>query len=297
MPPSSNYTPAKGEFLNSVVNKIGKQIYSSKAYVNPLKRLKKGFIENANDIEEIYVARAVGTDYDKDGVDTLKRIKSTVKTQYHTQDFEKSYTVSISDKQVRQGFLSSGGVTKIAEKILESLHTGAEYDEYVKTLDCLNSVCLTTPATGKKKVTEVTDLDTAKAFTKEVKKDIKRMAKRTSNYATVENHAKASELILYLNEDWAVEIDVELLATAFNMSKADITELTIIEIPQLKNTNIKAILADEGAIQIYDTYYGIEPQRNAKGKFTNQHLSTDKIFSWSNMFNVCVYYTGEVAPV
>lgn len=296
MPPSNNYTTAKGEFLNSVVNKIGKQIWSSKAYVNPLKRLKKGFIENANDIEEIYIARAVGTAQDPDGVDTLKRVKSTVKTQYHTQDYEKSYTVSVSDKQVRQGFLTSGGVTKVAEKILESLHTGYEYDEYIATLDVLEKLAKAAPSTAKKKVTDVTDLASAKAFTKEVKKDVKKMARRSTTYATVENHSKPSDLILFLNDEWSVEIDVELLATAFNISKADLSEMTIIEIPDLGTSNIKAVLCDEGAIQIYDTYYGIEPQRNAKGKFTNQHLSTDKILSWSNMYNVCVYYTGDTVP-
>ena len=44
--PSTNYTIKKQEFLNSVVNKIGRQIYSTTAYTNPLKRIKKGFIEN-----------------------------------------------------------------------------------------------------------------------------------------------------------------------------------------------------------------------------------------------------------
>ena len=52
---------------------------------------------------------------------------------------------------------------------------------------------------------------------------------------------------------------------------------------------IKAILCDERALQIYDTYYAIEPQRNAKGKFTNHFLSTEKIFSWSNLVNIAVF--------
>ena len=38
--PSPTYAIKKQEFLNSVVNKIGRQIYSTTAYSNPLKRLK-----------------------------------------------------------------------------------------------------------------------------------------------------------------------------------------------------------------------------------------------------------------
>ena len=55
------------------------------------------------------------------------------------------------------------------------------------------------------------------------------------------------------------------------------------------NTKTKAILCDERALQIYDTYYAIESQRNAKGKFTNHFLSTEKIFSWSNLVNIAVF--------
>ena len=115
------------------------------------------------------------------------------------------------------------------------------------------------------------------------------MARRTTNYATVENHCKSDKLILFLNEEYAVDIDVELLATAFNIKSADLTDLTVIEIPTLTDPKIKAVLCDEGAIQIYDTWFSIKSQENAKGGFTNQHLNCDKIMSWSNMYNVATY--------
>lgn len=291
--PNGNYTAAKGAFLNSVINKIGKQTYATTAYQNPLKRLKQGFIENANEIEEIYVARALGYAHDATGAGNLDRVLPDVKTQYHQVSKDLDYTVTVSDKQVRKGFTTKDGVNKIANEIIESLHTGAEYDEYQNTLKVIRDVALASPY--KKVVTaDVTDLATAKAFTKLVKTDVKEMGDRSTTYAIYENHCKPSDLILFLNRKWAVEIDVEFLATTFNKSVAEISEATVIEIPILKtdagvDTKIRAVLADERAIQIYDTYYGIEPARNAKGKFTNEHLSTEKIFSFSNFVNVATY--------
>lgn len=286
--PSATYTVKKQEFLNSVVNKIGKQIYSTTAYNNPLKRIKKGFIANANEIEEIYIARAVGTNYDPDGQGALDRVKPDVKTQYHQVDYEKDFQVTIQDKQVRKGFTTDGGVTRIANEIMESLHTGAEYEEYLKCIEILDTIA--TNSKYKKEVADVVDNATAKAFVKELKKTIKHMGLRSETFATYENHCKPSDMILFLNMDWAIEMDVEMLATAFNMSKQEINECTIIEIPSLTtNPNTKAILCDERALQIYDTYYGLEPQRNAKGKFTNHFLSTEKIFSWSNLVNIAVF--------
>lgn len=288
--PSATYTIKKQEFLNSVVNKIGKQVYSTTAYTNPLKRIKRGFIENANEIEEIYIARAVGYDYDPNGTGALDRVKPNVKTQYHQVDYAKDFQVTIQDKQVRKGFTTNGGVTRIANEIMESLHTGAEYEEYLKCIEILDTIA--TNSKYKKEVQDVVDNTTAKAFTKELKKTIKKMGLRGETFATVENHCKPENMILFLNMDWSIEMDVEMLATAFNMTKQQINECTIIEIPNLTtNANTKAILCDERALQIYDTYYGLEPQRNAKGKFTNHFLSTEKIFSYSNLVNIAVFNT------
>ena len=290
--PSPTYAIKKQEFLNSVVNKIGRQIYSTTAYSNPLKRLKKGFIENANEIEEIYIARAVGYDYDPNGTGALDRVKPNVKTQYHQVDYEKDFQVTIQDKQVRKGFTTKGGISRLANEIMESLHTGAEYEEYTKTLELLDTIA--TSSKYKKVVSDIVDNQTSKDFVKELRKTIKRMGRRSTEFATYENHCKPSQMVLFLNEEWSIEMDVEMLATAFNMSKQEIQECTIIEIPTLtKNTKTKAILCDERALQIYDTYYSIEPQRNAKGKFTNHFLSTEKIFSWSNLVNIAVFNVAE----
>lgn len=288
--PSATYVIKKQEFLNSVVNKIGKQIYSTTAYTNPLKRIKRGFIENANEIEEIYIARAVGYDYDPNGTGALDRVKPSVTTQYHQVDYEKDFQVTIQDKQVRKGFTSKGGVTRVANEIMESLHTGAEYEEFTKCIEILDTIA--TQSKYKKEVTDVTDNSSAKAFTKELKKTIKKMGFRSETFATVENHCKPNQMILFLNMDWSVEMDIEMLAQAFNMSKQEINECTIIEIPELKtNKRTKAILCDERALQIYDTFYELEPQRNGKGKFTNHFLSTEKIFSYSNLVNIAVFNT------
>ena len=230
----------------------------------------------------------MGYDYDPNGKGALDRVKPNVKTQYHQVDYEKDFQVTIQDKQVRKGFTTKGGVSRLANEIMESLHTGAEYEEYIKTLELLDTIA--TSSKYKKVVADIVDNQTSKDFVKELRKTIKRMGRRSTDFATYENHCKPSQMVLFLNEEWSIEMDVEMLATAFNMSKQEIQECTIIEIPSLTtNTKTKAILCDERALQIYDTYYAIEPQRNAKGKFTNHFLSTEKIFSWSNLVNIAVF--------
>lgn len=280
----------QNEFLGTVVEKIGRQEYSSKAYLNPLARFKKGFINNANEIEEIYVARVQGTTQDFDGTDTLKRVKPNITTQYHKQNYGKCYTATVTDEQVRRGFTTEGGVRKIADEILTQLQTGYEYDEYIAMRNNFCDLIEGTPC--KRTITAITNQTTAKDFVKKVKKDIAKMQFRNTEFATVERNCKPSDLVLVLRTGLLAEIDVELLATAFNVDRTQLDTM-VVEVDDFPdNENVQAMLLEQNALMVFDTLYNIEPQRNAKGMFTNHHLNVEKIISTSNMYNVAVYQTA-----
>lgn len=274
----------KNEFLGSLVNKIGRQEYSSKAYLNPLAKFKKGFIDNANEIEEIYVARVQGLSQDLDGTTTLKRVKPDVKTLYHNQEYGKCYTATITDKQVRQAFTSKDGIKRIADEILSQQHTGVEYDEYVAMKKAINDFAAAVPETAKRTITEVTNQTTAKDFVKKIKKDVGKMQFRSTNYCQYEQHSKAEDLVLFIHIDYQAEIDVELLATAFNIDKAELNT-RVVYVDGFANTKLRAVLLDVGAIKVFDTLYNNEQQRNAQGMFTNYHLNVEKIVSYSTLYN------------
>ena len=286
--PSLNNINQKNEFLGSLVNKIGRQEYASKAYLNPLAKFKKGFIDNANEIEEIYVARVQGLSQDLDGTTTLKRVKPDVKTLYHNQEYGKCYTATITDKQVRQAFTSKDGVKRIADEILSQQHTGVEYDEYVAMKEAINDFATALPETAKRTITEVTNQTTAKEFVKKIKKDIGKMQFRSTNYCEYEQHSKAEDLVLFVHIDYQAEIDVELLATAFNIDKAELNT-RVVYVDGFTNTKLRAVLLDVGAIKVFDTLYNNEQQRNAQGMFTNYHLNVEKIVSYSTLYNGASY--------
>ena len=286
--PSLTNINQKNEFLGSLVNKIGRQEYASKAYLNPLSKFKKGFIDNANEIEEIYVARVQGLSQDLDGTTTLKRVKPDVKTLYHNQEYGKCYTATITDKQVRQAFTSKDGVKRIADEILTQQHTGVEYDEYVAMKKAINDFAAAIPGSAKRTITEVTNQTTAKEFVKKVKKDIGKMQFRSTNYCEYEQHSKAEDLVLFIHIDYQAEIDVELLATAFNIDKAELNT-RVVFVDGFTNTKLRAVLLDVGAIKVFDTLYNNEQQRNAQGMFTNYHLNVEKIVSYSTLYNGASY--------
>ena len=286
--PNNTNVNALNELLETVVNKIGRQDWASKAYLNPLKKFKKGFIANANEIEEIYVQRVTGLEQDMTGADAFARVKPAVKTLYHNQNFGKCYTATVSDQQVRQAFQNGDGVKRMADEILTQQHTGVEYDEYVEMKKALEGFAGALPSSAKRTISDVKDNTTAKALVKQIKKDIGKMQFRGTEYCQFEQHTKKEDLVLFLDIAYESEIDVELLASAFNMDKAEIGS-RVVFVDGFTNTKLKGVLMDVGAIKVYDTLYNNEHCRNAKGMFTNYHLNVEKIISYSTLYNGASY--------
>lgn len=287
--PTPTYTQTKQEFLNSVLNKIGKQEFSNKTYTNPLKRLRGQFINGPTDIEEIYVDRVADTGYDKDGSGVLDRVKPTVSVQYHTNTVEHGYKTTVHNKQMRKGFLNKDGLQTMAQAIINSLHTGQELDDYQ---DCINTLkALTTAPKGSKeniiKVSAVTNEATSKAFTKAIKKTIHKMKDYSSVYSDKPSFANANELILFMDSDTDVEVEIEHLASAFNMTIAQLNETSKIIIPDMKkklgNKTI-AVLAHEKCIKINPCYYDLDSIKNTRGKFVNFDLATETLCSYTTWY-------------
>ena len=289
---TGTYTPKKGEFLNSVVNKIGKQTYSNQVYVNPLKRFKGEFIECASDIEEIYVGRSEDTGYDKEGKGVLDRVKPTVKTQYHTEEIEHGYKATLHDKEIRKGFLNPGGVATMGDNILQQMHTGLEIDEYEDIISVLKLLTTKKTANNTISVTKVTDELTAKTFCKEVKKIIPKMGNWNDKYSAMPNFAPKSRLVLFIDSDVDVEVNTEYLASLFNMTVGELNDTTKIIVPNLGTDMGEgqfAILLDERCLKIHPTYYNIENIRNTRGKFTNYDLVTTALVSVTDWFQFIVF--------
>lgn len=296
--PTSTYTQTKQEFLNSILNKIGKQEFSNKTYKNPLKRLRGQFINGPTDIEEIYVDRVADTGYDKEGSGVLDRAKPTVSVQYHTNTVEHGYKTTVHNKQMRKGFLNKDGLQTMAQAIINSLHTGQELDDYQ---DCINTLkALTTSPKGSKdniiEVSPVTNEATSKAFTKAIKKTIHKMKDYSSVYSDKPSFANANELILFMDSDTDVEVEIEHLASAFNMTIAQLNETSKIIIPNMKaklGNNTIAVLAHEKCIKINPCYYDLDSIKNTRGKFVNFDLATETLCSYTTWFPYAIIQESE----
>nr|DAR30398.1 MAG TPA: Head protein [Caudoviricetes sp.] len=308
------YTPLQNEFLNALVNRIARVIITSKMYTNPLSMFKKGLIDFGETIEEIFVNIANPHQYDVEESENkvFAREIPDVRAAFHTLNYKKFYKQTIQNKDLNQAFLSWDGITDLISKIVNAMYTAANYDEFVTTKYMLAKAILD----GRLSAITV-DANDAKGAVTKIKGVSNALTFMSNNYnaAGVQTFTDKNDQYLLVNSQFDSEIDVEVLASAFNMSKAefmghrilidgfgtlDVARLNALfkDDPNYEELShdtltalnaIPAVLVDKNFFMIFDNMYEFTENYNGQGLYWNYFYHTWKTFSMSPFANALVF--------
>lgn len=286
------------EFFPALFNKIGKTMIESKLFKNKLARFKSGTILTQQDVEEIFIemSKAEGS-YDPTGPNPLgRRSGPDVVNIFHRQNRQDYYALTIGDLDVIRVFRSETTLDTFITGLFNSVYSGAEYDEYL----AMKNLLATYSASGEHDycdygVSPITDEASARKFVKTVRKASQDMtfASRDYNDANVLTWTPVENQVLFINKDVLAEVDVEVLAKAFNMGKTDIQVEIVVMDDFASLTNTYGILCDKDFFRVWDTLSKMEPQRNAQGLFTNYFYHVHQILSLSPFKNAIRFTTDE----
>ena len=128
-----DYPALQNEFLSALINRIGRVILTSKMYKNPWQMFKKGVLDYGETIEEIFVNIASPEQYSAEDAEStvFKRVLPDVKSAFHVLNYQEVYPVTIQDKDLRKAFMSWDGVTDLISRVVDSMYSAAEYDEFM----------------------------------------------------------------------------------------------------------------------------------------------------------------------
>lgn len=280
-----NYTLLYNEFCSALVNKIGKTILETKLFENKLARFKSGALTTAQDVEEIFIemAKAEGS-YDKTGANPLgRRNPPDVKTLYHRMNRQDYYAISIGDIDFIRVFRSEATLDSFISGLINSVYSGANYDEWL----AMKNLLATYEGYFDYEVPTIGDAEAAKDFVKTVRKAVNDLSfpATTYNAAAVKTWSNPGDLVLLVNKDVIAEVDVEVLAKAFNMGKTDIQTEVIVMDDFGDMADTYGLLVDKDWFRVWDTLSHMEPQRNAQGLFTNYFYHVHQILSASRFKN------------
>lgn len=307
----------QNEFLNALINRIARVVVTSKSYENPWSMFKKGFIEMGETVEEIFIDLIKPFQYDPAVAENelFKREKPDVKSAFHYINYQKFYKVTIERQTLRKAFLTYDGVTDLISDITKQLYTSMNYDEF-QSMKYMLAVAL---LSGFVKTSQV-DTDTADAGAIAFKSTSDLFTFMNTDYNPVGVHTltEKNEQYLIVNSLYNAKMDVDTLATAFNMSKAefmghrvvvdsfgklDIDRLAVlfaddpnyVEIDEGELTlldTIPAVLVDENWFQIYDNLLQFTDVENAQGLYWNYFLHAWKTFSVSPFSQAVAFVSG-----
>lgn len=219
------FQPRMNEFVSALVNRIARVVVTSKLYSNPLAFAKKGLLEYGETIEEIFVDIAKANSYDWNSTNeteqAFKREHPDIKTAFHALNMQTYYKATVSEQNLRQAFLSLNGVTDLIARIVNSLYSGAAYDEYIM----MKYVIAQSLIPGNVKMTKIDVVDdeaSGKAAVKKVKAITGKLQFMSNEYniAGVNTFISSpSDIFVVMTADYEASIDVDVLASAFNMDK------------------------------------------------------------------------------
>ena len=316
-----NYPALQNEFLNALVNRIGRVLVTSKMYDNPWNMFKRGMLEFGETIEEVFVEIAKPFEYDPETAESevFKREIPDVRAAFHILNYQKFYKVTVQRDQLRQAFLTWDGVTDLITKIINSMYAGANYDEFLvmKYLVAVNIL------NGRLKAVQISDpsnVTNMKSVVGAIKSVSNGMEFMTTEYnqAGVHTYTDKSDQYIILTSDFDAVMDVEVLASAFNMDKADFmgrrvlvdsfasldndrlallfkddenyVPLTQDELDAL--ATIPAVLVDRDWFMILDNLLEFTDQYNGQGLYWNYWLHVWKTLSVSPFANSAVFVPG-----
>lgn len=313
-------TPAfANQFINALVNRIAIVRMQSATFNNPYSVLKKGYIEFGETVEDIFVSVAKGVDFDpeKGKNREFKRTFPDVRSAFHTMNWRVMYPVTIQDEDLKQAFLSVEGVQNLIAKIVDAVYTGAEYDEFL----LFKYLMIKAISHGKmkpKSIGDGTDLKESAVAFRGISNLLPFISSDYSE-AGVKTNTPKDRQIIFMDAKFNAQFDVNVLASAFNMDKADfmgrlflidnwtsfdnerfdvirensdgIEEVTAEELDLL--ANVKAVIVDENWFQIYDNNNKFTEKYVASGMYWNYFYHTWKTVSSSPFANAVVFVTDN----
>lgn len=307
----------QNEFLSALVNRIGRVILTSKMYSNPWEMFKKGMLEYGETIEEIFVNIAKPFQFDPEVAesDVYKREIPDVRSAFHVMNYQKFYKATIQQEQLRQAFLSADGISQLIAGIVDQMYTAANYDEFLTMKYLLAKKILA----GQFKPVTVSELTAANsnAVTTTIKETSNMLVFPSTEYnpAGVFQHTEYNDQYLIMSAKAKAVIDVNTLAAAFNMDKADFMGhvVTIDSFGSLDIARLNVLFADDPTyteigtaelealaaipavsvgrdwFMVYDNLMQFTENYNGQGLYWNYFYHVWKIFSSSPFENAVVY--------
>ena len=298
------YQSMLNEFVNNLINRIGLTIIRNKSFSNPLAIFKKGAVPLGTDIQEIYENPAIAEQYEYSNTAMAKLLTITdpdTHVAYYRRNRQDIYTKTIAREGLQGAFDSWDKFEDFVSAITQSLYSGNYIDEFKYTKALIDGAYAEDKVIVKQ-VSAPVDTATSKAFLKQVRALYSQMSFPSTEYnayskfsgakGTVTTWTDPERVVLIVRADVMAEVDVEALASAFNLDKANFLG-RVIQVDKFEHDEVLGVICDEAWLQIYDNVFRFDESYNARVMAWNEYLHAWSTYAISPFANAVVLATAE----
>jgi hypothetical protein len=302
-----SYTPQLNEFVSNLINRIGYTMVHNKVFSNPLAMFKKGSVPLGTDVQDIFTNPAIAEDYEFSNAAMAKLLTITdpdTHVAYYRRNRKDLYTVTVSREGLQGAFVSWGKFEDYISSLVNSLYNGDYIDEFRYTKELILGAYDNNKAIIET-VSQPNSESNDKALVKKLRELFTRMkfpstlynaySKMSGSDKPVTTWTDESRIVLIVTAKVMAEIDVEVLAAAFNMGKAEFLGRVIV-VDDFGDDKILACICDEAFLQIYNNQFRFDEFYNARTMSWNFYLHAWDTFAISPFANAVILATAASKP-
>ena len=306
--------------LNDFVGLLKKVVYTAvynKTFNNPLTELEGDRMPLGQFIEDVYVNPAKARGFDvNDFAGLLQKYEAEVATQYLSVNSDLQYCVTITREKIRNAFTSWDNLESLVAGMVNSLYNGAYATRFNQTKG-LPLAAFKGGAVKYEVITNPTTEATAKALVRKMRADYTKMQIPSTAYNAwqdvkgegafaLKTWSAPEDIVVLISADVEALIDVDVLAAAFNMSKADFLGRVIVVDDFSQYTDdgqvavdgsmIKAMICDRAWFKIKTQDFALDEFYNANNRTWQYYLNDVRMVNFSLFANAKIYTTEEPTP-
>lgn len=278
-------------------NKVAEQYFTSPSFENPLSYNKRDTLNYGNTIEEVFVGLVESHLFKGPESDSIKDLftsaPANTSVAYHKRNRAEKYKVTIQESEIKRAMISPDGLSQISERIINSMSTSNEIDEYRLMKALIEGAYMN----GQMYVIEVGDIENDSAARGRFLQKAREMAglvrfPNRYNALAVENTSSLDRMTHYVPVKTASIVDTYELSRAFNMDRTDLMGRQI-QVDRFADDNLVGAFVDDSFFVVQDTLRQMTNQPDASELKQNFWLHIHQIISRSP-FATAIAFVKEI---
>ena len=311
--PLFDYPVVYNEFCDVLVNKLVYSQFETMTFNNPLRVLDGDRIPLGYAGEHVYTNPAKARGFNvNDFAGLLVKYESDTKVEYHAVNSDIQYCVTISRQQLKKAMTSWDNLANFITQLSNSLYNGAYIDFFRYTKNIISGAYKENRAVIQQ-ISAVSSADTAKAFVEKARElflnfqlpstEYNAWAKNGGAGRPITTWTRPEDIVMIVRNDIRAKLDVEVLASAFNIDKTTLLGniITVDNFDSYDDEGTKVfdgsaivgMLADKAWFKIKTQDMFMENFYNPNNRTMQYYLNVIRMYNMSLFANGVIFATAQ----